>query len=330
MSTIKTGPPLQTLGERITDLVTEQRFGLVETDEMFESDLTVMLPKAQEAAQQANDEVPRKPYIIRLECCVASKRPNEPVSSGKDTYGISPESLPRLFPRYLARLSEENDQNPPSPLEIRVTAADGVESKLLSHELAVKVASAKNRKDAICVYLMSTPYTLTWPSFRHGPILLSKADVGRRVEPMDDALDWKAFQMPSRGRVEDIFRNLFKEQGGDQVDQIISWFDTFGFETHGVLLTEDVLDLEFDRGPSMLQSSYSTTLSTPSSTEIDNKLPIPLAGELPSRFWNAAETGWPDEVIKFLKPTGLKRWFCEGARNAHHSTARMIVYHQVR
>ncbi|KAJ0131457.1 Uncharacterized protein HZ326_25455 [Fusarium oxysporum f. sp. albedinis] len=66
MSTIETGPPLHTLGDRITDLVTEQRFGVVETDEMFESDLTVMLPKAKEAAQQANDEDPRKSYIIPI------------------------------------------------------------------------------------------------------------------------------------------------------------------------------------------------------------------------------------------------------------------------
>ncbi|EWZ78668.1 hypothetical protein FOWG_17131 [Fusarium oxysporum f. sp. lycopersici MN25] len=289
-----------------------------------------MLPKAQEPGQQANDEDPRKSYIIRLECRVASKRPDEPVSRGKDTYDISPESLPRLFPRGFARLSEENDQNPPSPPEIRVTAADRTESKPISHELALKVASEKSRKHDRYIYLMSTPHTLTWPSFRHGPILLSKADVGRRVEPMDDALDWKAFQMPIQGRVGDLFQDMSKEQGGDQVDQIISWVDTFGFETHGVLLTEDVLDLEFDRGPSMLQSSYSTTLSSPSSIEIDNNLPIPLAVEFPSGFWNAAELGRPREVIKLLKPTGLKRWYCEGARNAHHSTAPMIVYHRVR
>ncbi|EXL66445.1 hypothetical protein FOPG_17377 [Fusarium oxysporum f. sp. conglutinans race 2 54008] len=122
------------------------------------------------------------------------------------------------------------------------------------------------------------------PCFRHGPILLSKADVGRRVEPMDDALDWKAFQMAIQGRVGDLFQELSKEQGGDQVDEIISWFDTFHFETHGVLVTEDVLDLEFDRGPSMLQSSYSTSLSRLSSTKIDNNLPIPLAVEFPSGF----------------------------------------------
>lgn len=97
-----------------------------------------------------------------------------------------------------------------------------------------------------------------------------------------------------------------------------------------MLLTEDVLDLELDRGPLMLQSPYSTTSSRPARTEIDNNLPIPLAVEFHSGFWNAAEPGRPDDVIKFLKPTGLKRWYFEGARNAHHSTARMIVYHQVR
>lgn len=72
MSTMKTNSPLHTLGDRITDLVAKQRFGVVETDEMFESDLTVMLPKAQEGAQQANGEDPRKSYIIRLECRGAS------------------------------------------------------------------------------------------------------------------------------------------------------------------------------------------------------------------------------------------------------------------
>ncbi|EWZ77595.1 hypothetical protein FOWG_18006 [Fusarium oxysporum f. sp. lycopersici MN25] len=61
---MKTSSSLQTLGDKITDLLTDQRFGVVETYEMFESDLTVMLPKAKEAAQQANDEGPRKSYII--------------------------------------------------------------------------------------------------------------------------------------------------------------------------------------------------------------------------------------------------------------------------
>ncbi|KAG4275390.1 hypothetical protein FPRO04_14408 [Fusarium proliferatum] len=312
ISKMEIGAPRWALADSMTDIPTDQRCGGIETDEVLEHELIVMLPRTQQAAQQLNEGDTRKPYFIGSGCRVAPTRSDESVPRGKDKYDISPESLPRLFPRDPARVSAENDQKLPSPPEITVTAAGRAELKPLSDDPAVKIASAKSRKDDRYIYLMSTPYTLTQPSFRHGPIVLSKADVDRGVEAMDDALDWKAFQMAIQGGVGDLFQDMSKEQDENQVEEIISWFDTFYFETHGVLVTEDVPDLEFEPGSSMRPSSYSTLSSTPSTIATDNNLPIPLAVEFPSGFWNAPEPGKAFEKVKFLKPTGLKRWHCEG------------------
>jgi hypothetical protein len=170
-------------------------------------------------------------------------------------------------------------------------------------------------------YLKSTPYTLTKPSFRHGPITLAKAEVGKGVKTMDDTLDWTAFQMAILGGAGDFFQDMSIDEDTKQADDIASWFDTFGFETYGVLIPGDMPEPEPEAEPthvhahatpSLRSSSHSTFSSTPSTIDTDIDLPIPVGAEFPSGFWNAPAPGQALDKAKFFNSTGLKRWVGEG------------------
>ncbi|RKL00648.1 hypothetical protein BFJ70_g17433 [Fusarium oxysporum] len=247
---------------------------------------------------------------------------DESIPKVNDKIDASPENLLRLPPRDPARLGAKTAQNLPSTPEITVTAADETQIEPLGDVLAFGTTNTKRKEDDKYIYLKSTPYTLTQPSFRHGPITLSQADVGRGVKPMDDTIDWKAFQIAIQGGAGDLFQDMSNEEDEEQVEEIVSWFDTFGFETYGVLVTEDVPELEFEPGPSMRPSSYSTLSPTPSTIDNDNELPIPVGAEFPLGFWNAPAPGQAFEKIKFFNRPGLKRWVGEGGpkRPSFHSS----------
>ncbi|KAK4167274.1 hypothetical protein QBC43DRAFT_10106 [Cladorrhinum sp. PSN259] len=94
------------------------------------------------------------------------------------------------------------------------------------------------------VYLESTPYTVTVPSFKHGPIRLAKADlpIGKLAAAVDDTLDWTAFQMAIIGGAGDFFSEPTdysrpSEADLDDLDEIYTWFRGFGFESAGGLVT---------------------------------------------------------------------------------------------
>ncbi|KAF5705806.1 hypothetical protein FMUND_11908 [Fusarium mundagurra] len=301
----------------LKDVLTDQRFRGTGTDEISESSLIAMLPRT----QQSNEEAVRGPCFIGSVCDVPLIESDESITRGDCKDNVAPESLPRYIAKGSVLLSAENAQRPPPP-GITITPADRTGTKSLSDIPTFGTANTGSRKDDQHIYLLSTPYTLTQPSFRHGPIVLFKADAGRGFELMDDTLDWKAFQIAIQGGVGDFFQDTSNEQDEKEVEEVISWFDTFCFETHGALVTEDVPDLEFKAGPSMRPSSYSTVSSTPSTIDIDNNLPIPLGTEFPSGFWNALEPNEALEKAKFFKSTGLKRWFCEGGpkRPSFHSS----------
>ncbi|EXL64227.1 hypothetical protein FOPG_19502, partial [Fusarium oxysporum f. sp. conglutinans race 2 54008] len=126
------GAPRWTLTDSMTNVLTDQRFRGVETDEMLETDPIVMLPETQEAAQQLNEGAMRKPCFIGSVSPVASTESYESIPRGKDKDDISPESLPRLIPKDSVRLSAEHVQRLPPPPDIKVTAADRTEIKPLS------------------------------------------------------------------------------------------------------------------------------------------------------------------------------------------------------
>ncbi|EGU72407.1 hypothetical protein FOXB_17084 [Fusarium oxysporum f. sp. conglutinans Fo5176] len=69
ISKMEIGAPRWTLTDSMTNVLTDQRFRGVETDEMLETDPIVMLPETQEAAQQLNEGAMRKPCFIGSKAC---------------------------------------------------------------------------------------------------------------------------------------------------------------------------------------------------------------------------------------------------------------------
>ncbi|KAG7293399.1 hypothetical protein NEMBOFW57_003449 [Staphylotrichum longicolle] len=93
------------------------------------------------------------------------------------------------------------------------------------------------------VYLQSNPYTLTMQTFRHGQIRLAKADlpIGKLAAAVDDTLDWTAFQMAILGGAGDFFSEPTdysrpSEAELDELEELASWFGSFGFQTAGSLV----------------------------------------------------------------------------------------------
>lgn len=94
------------------------------------------------------------------------------------------------------------------------------------------------------IYLDSTAFTMTMPVFKHGPIRLAKADlpIGKLAAAVDDTLDWTAFQMAIIGGAGDFFSEPTdysrpSEAELDDLDEIYTWFESFGFESVGGLVT---------------------------------------------------------------------------------------------
>ncbi|KAJ4263603.1 hypothetical protein NW762_006425 [Fusarium torreyae] len=244
---------------------------------------------------------------------------DESTGSSKDKSDSSPDSSPQLPPKNPARFGAEALEKLPSIPEVM---GDKTQKELLADAAASNNTDLKVEENDEFFYLKSTPFTLTKPSFRHGPITLSKAEVGKGAKMMDDTLDWTAFQMAILGGAGDFFQDMSNEEDTKQVEEITSWFDTFGFETYGTLIPEDLPEDEPEPVPSMRSSSHSTVSSTPSTINTDIDLPIPVGAEFPSGFWNAPAPGQSLDKTKFFNSTGLKRWVGEGGpkRPSSHSS----------
>ncbi|WZH50338.1 uncharacterized protein QYS62_011582 [Fusarium acuminatum] len=309
----------------MTDILTGQRFRRIEADEMLTPDRIVAV--SVEATTHALDLTPASDLVSRD----ISKRDlvmgdYESIGSVNDKSDASPDNPSQLPPRNPARLGGKAVQKLPSPPEIMVTTADKTQIEPLSDVLAFETTNMGTKEKGECIYLKSTPYTLTQPSFRHGPITLSLAEVGRGARTMDDTVDWTTFQMAILGGAGDLFQDMSSEEDTKQVEEITSWFDRFGFETYGELITEDVPESECEPVPSMRSSSHSTLSSTYSTIGNDIDLPIPVGAEFPSGFWNVPAPGQALDKAKFFNSTGLKRWVGEGGpkRPSFHSSEESL------
>ena len=138
-----------------------------------------------------------------------------------------------------------NRQMPPLPTipEIMVTNT-GAEKTFISPTSRRKGTSPTARLNTDdYVYFPGTPYTLTAPSFRHGPIRLAKADlpIGQLAAAVDDTLDWTAFQMAILGGANDFYSEATDYSRPadvelDEQDDIAAWFAGFGFKSPGNLI----------------------------------------------------------------------------------------------
>ncbi|CAL3973615.1 unnamed protein product [Diplocarpon coronariae] len=100
------------------------------------------------------------------------------------------------------------------------------------------------------IFLPSTNFTLTSPLFRHGPIRLDRLVRNRKgSSPEEEALDWIAFQMAISGTIFDNKADLRDDAEWEadeaEIDDIIEWYASFGFQGYGRIESEvDVRERE--------------------------------------------------------------------------------------
>ncbi|KAM7207087.1 hypothetical protein V8F33_000186 [Rhypophila sp. PSN 637] len=135
-------------------------------------------------------------------------------------------------------------QLPPLPT-IPEIIATGPDNSILSPTsmLPSSGSTAKINKDDY-IFLPTTRYTITMPTFCHGPVRLAKADLPIGKFALDDTLDWTAFQMAILGGAGDFFSEPTdysrpSEAELDELEDIASWFAGFGLGGPGALVTEE-------------------------------------------------------------------------------------------
>ncbi|QSZ37449.1 hypothetical protein DSL72_008545 [Monilinia vaccinii-corymbosi] len=115
-------------------------------------------------------------------------------------------------------------------------------------------SSASSSASADYIQLPSTPYTLTSPLFRHGPIRLENNPSHRHRHrhrrsrshhdsiDLEEALDWTAFQMAISGTMDDgtlgVSEESIWEADEAEIDSILDWWAGFGYAGIGRLVRE--------------------------------------------------------------------------------------------
>ncbi|KAH8194667.1 hypothetical protein TruAng_011163 [Truncatella angustata] len=175
------------------------------------------------------------------------------------------------------------------------------------------VTKARNdAADADYVFFRSTPYTLTAPRHRHGPIRLAKADLC--PDPRlgaDDGLDWTAFQMAILGGAGDYFTDsdhILRLQEAEDVEAICEWWDNWGFGGYGRLMTQD----DEPKSPSTVSGD-----GDPLYHEIGRDNPYSARHRWRSLRRKAASEGRRldldlDRGDKLYNGGGIKKWSADG------------------
>ena len=138
---------------------------------------------------------------------------------------------------------------PPSPQPQAQTPDDATTARASTNN-----ACPYFEEDDEHLFLQSTPFTETMPTFQHGRIRLAKADLvdngminsfeSRLLSSPDEGLDWTAFQMAILGGAGDLLSDpadfLSRDAHEDLVDDLCDWWGSFGLSmgTLGTLVTE--------------------------------------------------------------------------------------------
>ncbi|KAL6876530.1 hypothetical protein J3F83DRAFT_726128 [Trichoderma novae-zelandiae] len=171
---------------------------------------------------------------------------------------------------------------PPIPEGFRSAMGSNRSSSISGHRRSRSMNHASEVKDET-IQFNSTPFSMTTPPFRHGPIVLS--DTGSRtsvatVEATEDEhpVDWTAFQTAILGGASADLDGLFPEEiaqpdeeEGHLAEDVTTWFEGFGFESHGELIASDKSSQQNSERSAQRDSSGSMTsaASTPSTVQTD-------------------------------------------------------------
>ncbi|KAK3950480.1 hypothetical protein QBC32DRAFT_264565 [Pseudoneurospora amorphoporcata] len=200
------------------------------------------------------------PIMFRLE--EEAQQPHKPPSvahlTPSTTGPIRP--VPRRTP---------SRQLPPLP-----TIPEGITSSMLTPTSTSSPGFASDACNDDYVFLKSTPYTVTMPSFRHGPIRIPKPEppINQLAANAEDGLDWVAFQISIGSGIGDFDSDpLDYSRPSDaelnERDDIIAWFSGFGFDGHGALRTfptvEEQIELKKLKQENARLHTHSTSVGSP-------------------------------------------------------------------
>ncbi|PHH88109.1 hypothetical protein CDD83_7954 [Cordyceps sp. RAO-2017] len=269
-------------------------------------------------------------------------RPSPVSPSGKEVVHSSSPSPPRNIPkqRWAARepeagaIGEFTFPAPPllpSPPALRTGARAGARSPLTLRLSTIPEAPGpkageeqgrpagqgrdggwrgrRQDEDEKVIYLKSTPLSSANRAFRHGPIVFPRpeTDMGKcRVEDVDETVDWTAFQMAILGGAGDLMSGMYEDDQNLMADEMVEWFETFGFETHGQLIAAN--------GPrrqdaSQLAALSSSASSAPAAKHSDAELPIPVQSErhFMRRRDGYGRPGGGADTVRFFRSGNKKR-----------------------
>lgn len=222
---------------------------------------------------------------------------------------------PPKNPARFAAKSQNTTQLPTIPEVHLATQRNAQNSQLRPRPRSRSMTQgAKERNEYMC--FRSTPFTLTTPAFRHGPIIFQKTGLSRQAavaEDVDEDVDWAAFQMAilgGAGDLSDVFppaKNEGEYDDGEIADDMTAWFDEFGFETHGELIagsrpTTAHRSTQRDSAGSLdLAESVASSPSTVN-TESDSELKTPVDSEkMAMLLQQAPQHHTLDKAAKFLR-----------------------------
>ncbi|KJZ76160.1 hypothetical protein HIM_04616 [Hirsutella minnesotensis 3608] len=150
------------------------------------------------------------------------------------------------------------------------------------------------------VFLKGAPLSCANRAFRHGPIPCQKPAVvrfGRGTEELDESVDWLAFQMAILGGAGDLVSGMYEDDQNQLADDVVEWFETFGFESHGQLIAAN--------GNQPQDYSCGSLSTSPPTVNTDTELPIPVNSEATLAHSRGAHGESADRnTVKFYRKTG--------------------------
>ncbi|RFU71805.1 hypothetical protein TARUN_10458 [Trichoderma arundinaceum] len=258
--------------------------------EIIHGDVSPKSPSKVDRNPLERHQLPRL-LLPEAEEAIAEDDDNDDASSTSSVPIVPPKNPARFVTR-----APTMPLLPPIAEDFKSASDSKRASKASGHRRSRSWNHASEIKDE-AIYFNSTPFTMTNPSFRHGPIVLSDAGsrdsvtttTTEKAEEEHD-VDWTAFQTAILGGARGDLDGLFPEEPvpadeeeGKIADDVTTWFEGFGFETHGELIDSEKTSPDKSDRSTQRDSAGSMTsaASTPSTvqTDADAELQTPVSAQ---------------------------------------------------
>lgn len=223
-----------------------------------------------------------------------------------------PKSAARRWPRL-----------PPTPRLSTIPEALTAKPRGRRQAVAEQEKKGAEEHDEV-IYLESPPLSSANKAFRHGPIAFPRPDTLRTVgygQDRDETVDWSAFHMAILGGAGDLVSGMYEDDQNQMADEMVAWFETFGFETHGRLIAAGG-----NPGPDRPRRTTVSTLASPIKPDADLPIPVHCETRSPrnqSRY--RAPSGAPDAVRFYRSGWVTRDGKRDGGGGLRRATPRPLV-----